>query len=133
MNRNHFQTKSDKFKIVHKMPSRDDLKELKKFLQESAANLDAESFRKKAEAFRDRFKDILKPDELAQIEKKLADLKKNDRPMATYHEFVLFLVVAAFLISVFGENIPIKWFFFSPNLQKKSLKKFSALNYFKFL
>lgn len=86
------------------MGSREELDEVKKLLYENIMKSDKNSFLKNVEKFRDEFKDILEPGEFDDLKKLLKNMKKVERPSATYYEFVLFLVVIAFLIFVFGEQ-----------------------------
>lgn len=87
------------------MQSREKLEEFKKLLQENIESSDQGAFLKTIAKFRDQFKDVLDPADFAELERLLASQKKTDRPVATHHEFILFLVVSAFIISVFGEKI----------------------------
>lgn len=86
------------------MGSREDLEEMKNSLLDSIDKSDVKSFYKNLEKFLHQMKDILDPAEFADLEQLLANKKKAMRPIATNHEYVLFLVVTAFIISVFGEK-----------------------------
>lgn len=86
------------------MVSRDELDQVKELLRENIASSDSDNFLKNVEKFLAKAKDVLKPEELAELQELLGTTKKTQRPMPTYHEFVLFSVIMVFLISIFGET-----------------------------
>lgn len=81
-----------------------ELNELKKILELSIADSDTKNFQKTVETFSDQFKDVLGPEQLDNLQKLLANMKRTQRPTATYHEFVLFFVVIGILASIFGNK-----------------------------
>lgn len=80
----------------------DELDALKKSLELSVEESDTENLEKLVEQFSNQFKNMLESKEYDELQGMLNELKKNQKPGATYYEYVLFFVVLGFLISVFG-------------------------------
>lgn len=95
--------------------SRDELEKLaklKKLLENNIADSDANSFRKNVEQFYDRYENELNPGENDELRELLKNIRKPEKLIPTYHEFVLFIVVSTFIISIFGEKKFDKFHFF---------------------
>lgn len=88
------------------MAARIELDKLKKLLQQSIEKSDTKGFMRHLERFYDRYKNLLKPEEYEVVHELLAKIRRSNRPKATFHEFILFLIVLAFLLFVFGERFP---------------------------
>lgn len=86
------------------MSSRQDIDQLKKSIQQDIANSDVDNFLKNSEKFFEHIEKMIKEYDTNGMEKTEEEFKKpiTERLIPTYHEFVLFLVVVAFVISVFG-------------------------------
>lgn len=84
------------------MPSRQDIDELKKEIQQNIANSDVDNFLKNSEKFFGHIQEMMKEFDSVGMEEKEREQPKTERLIPTYHEFLLFLVVVAFIISVFG-------------------------------
>lgn len=81
-----------------------ELKELKRLLRKSVTKYDPKSFQTNVEDFYEKFKFVLKPRERAEVKKMLENLRKIEKPSATYYEFILFLIVIIIMIWIFGEG-----------------------------
>lgn len=79
----------------------EELETLKKSLSENIAKSDFVGFRRNVQLFQKKFEDILEPEDKIELQK-LAETMNRSR--ATYYEFVLFLIVLAFLVLIFGER-----------------------------
>lgn len=84
------------------MTAQKELENLKKILTENLEKADFVGFRRNIETFQKQFKEILSPEEQIELQNLI---KRFSRPQATFHEFILFLIVASFLIFIFGEKI----------------------------
>lgn len=81
-----------------------ELKMLKKLLRNSITNHDPKSFQRNVEEFYDKFKISLEPNERTELDKMLENLRQNEKPTATYYEFILFFIVIIIMIFIFGEE-----------------------------
>lgn len=106
-------------KFWSKMGSRIELEKLKKILQNNIKTSDVDGFRKNVENFYDRYKSILKPEELVEVQKLLANVQKPNKLIPTYHEFVLFFIIITFMILALGENMRINRLHFSILISNK--------------
>ncbi|XP_031629934.1 uncharacterized protein LOC116345043 [Contarinia nasturtii] len=84
------------------MAPRDELEKLKKLLENHVASSDANSFRRNVAQFLDRYESQLEPDDHAELEQLLKNMRTPEKLIPTYHEFVLFIVVSIFMISIFA-------------------------------
>lgn len=86
------------------MAARLELEKLKKLLQKSIEKSDTKGFMRHLEKFYDQYKNVLKPEENDVVHELLAKIRRSHRPRATFHEFILFIIVLALVIFVFGER-----------------------------
>lgn len=86
------------------MSSRQDIDQLKKAIQQDIANSDVDNFVKNSEKFFGHIEAMMKEYDINGMENIEEEFEEpiTERPIPTHHEFVLFLVVVAFIISVFG-------------------------------
>lgn len=86
------------------MTSNVPLDDLKKTIQDSIQNTDKGSLMRNLQIFIDQYKENIGEEELDNLQTLLNELKRLNKHTATYHEFILFLVVLFILIAIFGER-----------------------------
>lgn len=80
-----------------------ELESLRRMIEDSVKNTDKRSLLRNLQIFIENYKNHIEPDELDNLQQLLTELKQVTKHKATYHEFILFLVVMTFIVSIFGE------------------------------
>lgn len=86
------------------MAENDELEKLKALIGSSGDNQDKDAILQNVLKFIEQSKDETGQNEEQLMHKLLADLRGLYRPQATYYEYLLFIGVTTFIISVFGER-----------------------------
>lgn len=87
-----------------KMSKSEELGMLKSIIENNAGNQDKDAMIQNVLNYIEKTKDETGDNEEQLLQKLLADLRTLYRPQATYYEYLLFLAVTAFIVSVFGES-----------------------------